>query len=178
MADAVRSRCCRRYCDRSFYAAWALLTVATTGQCACSALNWLLGRSIERLPRKSAGFRSAKAELETGTAGLFIRFGRWSLLLSWVDHLATILRWSPAVIARNLSGSFLLIVTLPTVPATCCLASVLDAGWVASETALRPIVKQKKRRLRPLKHLLFEEQMLQEMKHGNNQCWSQVSKTN
>jgi membrane protein YqaA with SNARE-associated domain len=64
------------------YAAWALLAVATTGNVLGAALNWLLGRSIEHY-RHKLWFPVSEGKLEKAQQA-YHRFGRWSLLLSWV----------------------------------------------------------------------------------------------
>lgn len=59
-----------------------LLTVATTGNVLGSVVNWLLGRSIERWRHKRwfpvSGERLQRAQ------NRYHRWGRWSLLLSWM----------------------------------------------------------------------------------------------
>ena len=64
------------------YAVWALLAVATTGNVLGSVLNWLLGHSIERY-RHKRWFPVSEGKLEKAQQA-YHRFGRWSLLLSWV----------------------------------------------------------------------------------------------
>jgi membrane protein YqaA with SNARE-associated domain len=107
------------------YAAWALLTVATTGNVLGSAVNWLLGRSIERY-RQKRWFPVSERKLEKAQQA-YHRFGRWSLLLSWVpiigDPLTVV-----AGIMREPFWSFLLIVTLAKTARYLLLAAV-TLGW-------------------------------------------------
>jgi len=81
------------------YACLALLTVATLANCALafSALNWLLGRSIERY-RNKRWFLGQRRQLEQAQRAYHRLWSLWSRkLLSWVPtHLATHLPWSPA----------------------------------------------------------------------------------
>ena len=64
------------------YIASTLLAVATFGNVLGSTLNWVLGRSIERL-RHKRWFPVSESELEKAEQ-FYLRYGRWSLLLSWV----------------------------------------------------------------------------------------------
>ena len=62
--------------------AWALIAVATLGNSAGSAVNWWLGRSLTRFqgrrwfPFSPESLRKAE--------GWYHRYGRWSLLCSWM----------------------------------------------------------------------------------------------
>lgn len=64
------------------YLAWLLLLVATTGNVLGSMLNWLMGRSVERL-RHTRWFPVSEARLDQARRH-YSRYGYWSLLLSWV----------------------------------------------------------------------------------------------
>jgi membrane protein YqaA with SNARE-associated domain len=91
------------------YVVSTLLAVATCGNVLGSALNWLLGRSVERF-RHKRWFPVSESKLEKAQQS-YLRYGRWSLLLSWVpiigDPLTVV-----AGIMREPLWSFLLIVTL------------------------------------------------------------------
>ncbi|KAA0695261.1 DedA family protein [Halopseudomonas laoshanensis] len=108
------------------YAAWALLTVATIGNVLGSALNWLLGRSIERY-RQKRWFPVSEGKLERAQRA-YHRFGRWSLLLSWVPIIGDPLTVVAGVM-REPFWSFLLIVTLAKA-ARYLLLAALTLGWV------------------------------------------------
>ena len=62
--------------------AWALITVATLGNSAGSAVNWWLGRYLTRFqdrrwfPFSPESLRKAE--------GWYHRYGRWTLLCSWM----------------------------------------------------------------------------------------------
>jgi membrane protein YqaA with SNARE-associated domain len=56
--------------------------VASIGNTAGSAVNWLLGCSVERF-RHRRWFPVDEASLDRAQ-GWYRRYGRWSLLLSWV----------------------------------------------------------------------------------------------
>ncbi|TLX54086.1 DedA family protein [Stutzerimonas nosocomialis] len=87
----------------------ALLLVATLGNVLGSVVNWLLGRYLERF-RHKRWFPVSDAQLEKAQ-GQYRRFGRWSLLLSWVpivgDPLTVI-----AGVMREPFWRFALLVTL------------------------------------------------------------------
>ncbi|THF67591.1 DedA family protein [Pseudothauera nasutitermitis] len=89
--------------------AWALLAVATFGNVLGSVVNWLLGRYLEHW-RGRRWFPVSEAQLAAAQAR-YRRFGRWSLLLSWVpvigDPLTVV-----AGLMREPLPSFVAIVTL------------------------------------------------------------------
>ena len=91
------------------YVASTLLAVATFGNVLGSTLNWMLGRSIERL-RHKRWFPVSESKLEKAQQS-YLRFGRWSLLSSWVPIIGDPLTVVAGVM-REPFWSFLLIVTL------------------------------------------------------------------
>lgn len=107
------------------YAAWALLTVATTGNVLGSALNWLLGRSIERY-RQKRWFPVSEGKLKQAQQA-YHRFGRWSLLLSWVPIIGDPLTVVAGVM-REPFWSFFLIVAVAKA-ARYLLLAALTLGW-------------------------------------------------
>jgi membrane protein YqaA with SNARE-associated domain len=64
------------------YSVPLLLLVAISGNTLGSVVNWLLGRSIEHY-RDRRWFPVSSRQLERAQRG-YHRYGRWSLLLSWV----------------------------------------------------------------------------------------------
>lgn len=60
---------------------WALVAVASVGNVLGSAVNWLLGRGIERF-RDRRWFPVGASSLERAQRW-YRRYGKWSLLLSW-----------------------------------------------------------------------------------------------
>ena len=88
---------------------WALIAVATAGNVLGSAVNWLLGRYIERW-RGKRWFPVSNEQLRRAERS-YHRYGRWSLLLSWVpiigDPLTVV-----AGILREPFWSFMVIVLL------------------------------------------------------------------
>ncbi len=108
------------------YTAWTLLAVATTGNVLGSALNWLLGRSIEHY-RHKCWFPVSEGKLEKAQQA-YHRFGRWSLLLSWVPIIGD----PPTLVAgvmREPFWNFLLIVMLAKTSRYLVLAA-LTLGWL------------------------------------------------
>ncbi|HRQ56016.1 MAG TPA: YqaA family protein [Azoarcus taiwanensis] len=91
------------------YAPWALLVVATTGNVLGSVVNWVLGRYIEHF-RDRSWFPIRQDQLGKAQAK-YHRYGRWSLLLSWVPVIGDPLT-AVAGIMREPLWSFVLIVTI------------------------------------------------------------------
>ena len=91
------------------YSAATLQAIATLGNVLGSVLNWVLGRSVERL-RHKRWFPVSDAKLSKAQR-FYLRYGRWSLLLSWVPIIGDPLTMIAGVMREPL-WSFLLIVTL------------------------------------------------------------------
>lgn len=89
--------------------AWILVLTAASGNTLGSTINWLLGLYVERFQHKR-WFPASEARLAKARRS-YHRYGRWSLLLSWVpiigDPLTVI-----AGIMREPLWSFLPIVAL------------------------------------------------------------------
>jgi len=107
--------------------AWALIAVATVGNVSGSAINWWLGRSIERFqdrrwfPIKPAALAKA--------ARWYHRYGRWSLLLSWVPIIGDPLTLAAGLL-REPFPSFLGIVTVAKLARYLVLAA-MTMYWAA-----------------------------------------------
>lgn len=108
------------------YVASTLLAVATFGNVLGSVVNWVLGRSIEQL-RHKRWFPVSESKLEKARQS-YLRYGRWSLLLSWVPIIGDPLTMVAGVMREPL-WSFLLIVTLAKGVRYFVLAAV-TLGWV------------------------------------------------
>ncbi|WP_455928058.1 YqaA family protein [Pseudomonas capeferrum] len=91
------------------YSLWLLLAVATLGNVLGSLVNWLLGRSVERL-KDRRWFPVSPKHLEKARTH-YQRWGHWSLLLSWVPIIGDPLTLVAGVMREPL-WRFLLIVTL------------------------------------------------------------------
>lgn len=90
------------------YPAVVLLSVATLGNVLGSILNWLLGRSIIRL-RHKRWFPASETQLEKAQR-FYLKYGYWSLLLSWVPLIGDPLTLIAGVLREPL-WRFVLIVT-------------------------------------------------------------------
>ncbi|MCJ9749860.1 DedA family protein [Neorhizobium sp. BETTINA12A] len=64
------------------YSLIALLLVASVGNTAGAAVNWLLGRGVERF-HDSRWFPVTEDKLDRAQAW-YQNYGKWSLLLSWL----------------------------------------------------------------------------------------------
>jgi membrane protein YqaA with SNARE-associated domain len=91
------------------YAPWLLLLVATAGNVLGSVVNWVLGRHLQHF-RNRSWFPLRPEQLEKAQAK-YHRYGRWSLLLSWMPVIGDPLT-AVAGIMREPLWSFVLIVTL------------------------------------------------------------------
>lgn len=89
--------------------AWALVAVAGLGNVLGSVINWLLGRGIDRL-RRHRWFPVTEADLEIA-GRWYRRWGKWSLLASWVPIVGDPL----TVVAGVLREPFLVFLALVTV---------------------------------------------------------------
>jgi len=103
------------------YAPGLVLLVATVGNVLGSVVNWGLGRGIERF-RGRRWFPVGEAALERARA-TYRRYGRWSLLLSWVPIVGDPLTVVAGVLREPLA-SFLLLVTLAKAGRYLVLAAV------------------------------------------------------
>jgi membrane protein YqaA with SNARE-associated domain len=64
------------------YAWWALIAVASLGNILGSIVNWYLGRFFARFEGRR-WFPVSRKQVEKAE-GWYRRYGRWTLLLSWV----------------------------------------------------------------------------------------------
>ena len=91
------------------YAPWILVLVASVGNILGAVFNWGLGRGIERFHDKK-WYPLKGAALER-TKGWYRRYGRWSLLLSWVPIIGDPLTVAAGVMRESLVV-FLVFVTV------------------------------------------------------------------
>ena len=104
----------------------SLLGVATLGNVLGSVINWYIGRFCLRF-KNSRWFPASKAQLARAESW-YRRYGRWSLLASWVpiigDPLTVV-----AGILREPFWSFFLLVTLAKGTRYLVLAA-LTLAWI------------------------------------------------
>jgi len=86
-----------------------LVAVASAGNILGAVVNWGLGRGIERFAGRR-WFPVTPLSLERA-AGWYRRYGRWSLLLSWVPFVGDPLTVAAGVLREPLV-SFLVLVAL------------------------------------------------------------------
>jgi membrane protein YqaA with SNARE-associated domain len=91
------------------YSTELLFAVATLGNVLGSAVNWYLGRSVERF-RNKRWFPVSQNTLENAQRS-YLRYGHWTLLLSWVPVIGDPLTLVAGVMREPL-WRFLMIVTL------------------------------------------------------------------
>ena len=91
------------------YSLFLLVMVASVGNILGSVFNWWIGRSVERFKDKK-WFPVKAASLEKAQHW-YTKFGRWSLLLSWVPFIGDPITVAAGVMKERLS-IFLLIVGL------------------------------------------------------------------
>lgn len=107
------------------YPPWLLLAVASAGNVLGSLVNWWLGTCIERF-RERRWFPVNASQLRRAQHA-YQRYGRWSLLLSWMPIIGDPLTVVAGVM-REPWWRFLLIVTLAKVGRYLVLA-VATLGW-------------------------------------------------
>lgn len=104
----------------------ALLAVASLGNVAGSASNWLLGRWIEHY-RDRRWFPVTPQALARAE-NAYRKWGHWSLLASWVPIIGDPLTLVAGVL-REPFGRFLLIVSLAKI-ARYCVVIAFARQWV------------------------------------------------
>ena len=108
------------------YTVWALVAVASLGNVLGSLVNWLLGRYVEHF-RQKRWFPVNERQLAKAQHS-YHRYGRWTLLLSWVPIIGDPLTLVAGVMREPL-WSFLLIVTLAKT-ARYLIVMGLTLGWM------------------------------------------------
>ena len=84
-----------------------LVAVATAGNVLGSVVNWYLGRYLLRFQDRR-WFPASPAQLERAQ-GWYRRFGRWSLLASWVPIVGDPLTVIAGVMKEPLASFFILV---------------------------------------------------------------------
>lgn len=104
------------------YSVTGLLLAAITGNTLGSCINWWLGRSLNRFQERR-WFPVSPAQL-LRAQGWYQRYGRWSLLLSWLPIVGDPLTLVAGVMREPLP-SFLLLVLLAKSARYLLLAAVV-----------------------------------------------------
>ena len=87
---------------------WIAVAVATVGNVTGSVINWFLGRAIERL-RGTRWFPASDASIERA-GRWYHKYGRWSLLLSFIPIIGDPLTIVAGVMKERLLF-FMIVVT-------------------------------------------------------------------
>jgi membrane protein YqaA with SNARE-associated domain len=103
------------------HSAIALVGVASAGNVLGSVINWLIGRGVESF-RDRRWFPVSPAGLDRA-ALWYRRYGRWSLLLSWLPVMGDPITVAAGILREPL-WSFLLIVALAKTARYAVLAAV------------------------------------------------------
>ena len=82
------------------YPVWTLIAVASVGNTLGSLINWWLGRGIEHF--KDRKWFPVKAKDLSKAQGWYARYGRWSLLLSWVPFIGDPITLAAGVMREKL----------------------------------------------------------------------------
>lgn len=108
------------------YSPWLLIGVASAGNILGSMVNWLLGRWIERF-RHRRWFPVSEAGLARAQRW-YQKYGKWSLLLSWVPVLGDPLTVVAGVL-RERFAVFLLLVSIAKIGRYLALAAI-TLSWI------------------------------------------------
>lgn len=95
------------------YSVWLLVLVASVGNVLGSVVNWLLGRGVERF-RDRRWFPLRPKALEKAQAW-YRRYGKWSLLASWLPIVGDPLTLVAGVMKEPLPVFILLVTIAKTV---------------------------------------------------------------
>lgn len=106
-------------------APWPVIATASVGNVAGAVVNWLIGRGIEQL-RDRSWFPVSAASLQRSQAW-YLRYGKWSLLLSWMPVIGDPITVVAGVLREPLP-MFLLLVSIAKVTRYLVLAA-LTLGW-------------------------------------------------
>lgn len=107
------------------YSPVLLIAVASAGNVLGSVVNWLLGRGIDRF-RDRSWFPVRPAQLERASSW-YRRYGRWTLLLSWVPIVGDPLTVAAGLL-REPFWSFLLLVAVAKIGRYLLLATALGVA--------------------------------------------------
>ncbi|GGK06230.1 YqaA family protein [Luteimonas terricola] len=99
-----------------------LIVIAGAGNVLGSTVNWVIGRQLERF-RNRRWFPANEAQLDRARRW-YRRYGKWSLLLSWVPVVGDPLTVVAGVLREPLS-SFLVLVAIAKVGRYIALAAVV-----------------------------------------------------
>lgn len=107
------------------YPVWLLLVVASVGNVLGSCVNWLLGAGLSRF--EGQRWFPVKRESLKKAENWYRRYGRWSLLLSWVPIIGDPL----TIVAGVLREPFVIFLALVTIAKVgrYLVIIVIQQGW-------------------------------------------------
>lgn len=108
------------------YSVPLLIAVASAGNTLGAVVNWILGRGVDKLHDKK-WFPMKPEQLDKAT-GWYHKYGRWSLLLSWVPVIGDPLTLAAGVLREPL-WSFLLLVSVAKT-ARYVIVAALTLNWL------------------------------------------------
>lgn len=106
------------------YPIWSLIVVASVANTLGSVVNWWLGQRLEHY-RDRSWFPISASVLDRASAW-YRRFGRWSLLASWVPFIGDPLTFAAGVL-REPFWSFLFLVGVAKTGRYLVLAALVSA---------------------------------------------------
>ena len=101
--------------------AWGLIAVASVANVLGSVVNWLIGRGLERY--RDRRWFPVKPSALARAQGWYHRYGKWSLLASWVPIIGDPITVAAGVM-RQPFPAFLLLVTIAKVGRYLAVAGV------------------------------------------------------
>jgi membrane protein YqaA with SNARE-associated domain len=108
------------------YSEWLLIAVASAGNTLGSVVNWLLGRSLAHFEGRR--WFPVKREQMARAETWYHRYGRWSLLMSWVPIIGDPLTLVAGVLREPLSVFIALVAIAKT--ARYLIVAGLSLGWM------------------------------------------------
>jgi membrane protein YqaA with SNARE-associated domain len=107
------------------YSEWLLIAVASLGNILGSVVNWFLGRSFARFEDRR--WFPVKREQMAKAEGWYHRYGRWTLLLSWMPVIGDPLTLVAGVLREPLPVFVLLVAIAKT--ARYLTVGAVSLGW-------------------------------------------------
>ncbi|HZH51509.1 MAG TPA: YqaA family protein [Microvirga sp.] len=107
------------------YSEWLLIAVASAGNVAGSVVNWFLGRFLAHFEDRR--WFPVKREQMERAEGWYRRYGRWTLLLSWMPVIGDPLTLVAGVLREPLRVFILLVAIAKT--ARYVMVGAVSLGW-------------------------------------------------
>jgi membrane protein YqaA with SNARE-associated domain len=108
------------------YPEWLLIAVASAGNTLGSVVNWFLGRFLAHLEGRR--WFPVKRETMAQAEGWYRRYGRWTLLMSWVPVIGDPLTVVAGVLREPLPVFIALVAVAKT--ARYLIVGGVSLGWM------------------------------------------------